>query len=440
MLTTNEYPKGHDNWKLRFSVTDTDSIHQIEFLISNPVERAGILECREFENTQNATVEFLMPKSATFLPTNYAHIRVIDKKGYLTTKQYPLIVEGTTESKSTNSNADYTHLTLTHDHTSSLTPINSPSEWERKGRLWEQTPDGKLGDKPHDLVGIETHIPYYNLWDYFFYSHAPSEIVYDLGSGNYEQFESKFFLPNPCNNVASVELIFLADGKEIYRSGVLRGRNSQNILISFDIPRSTNKFVIKVTDAGDGTGCDHFIFADAKLLYGDSPESETITGVSEKHTDVNRDGRVTIADLIIVASRYGERVKSDIDPNPDVNRDGIVDIQDITLITDEMPLKAPPTPDQPIQTQLLANYPNPFNPETWIPYQLSEPAEVSLHIYAVDGRLVRTLTLGHQPAGMYQSKPLQCIGMGKTKSANPLRVESTSIRFLRVISLRLGRC
>ena len=59
------------------------------------------------------------------------------------------------------------------------------------------------------------------------------------------------------------------------------------------------------------------------------------------------------------------------------------------------------TPDT---TSLLANYPNPFNPETWIPYQLSEPAEVTLHIYAVDGRLIRALALGHQLAGMYQSK------------------------------------
>ena len=56
------------------------------------------------------------------------------------------------------------------------------------------------------------------------------------------------------------------------------------------------------------------------------------------------------------------------------------------------------------QTSLLANYPNPFNPETWIPYQLSESSEVTLHIYAVDGTLIRTSTLGHQPAGMYHSK------------------------------------
>ena len=58
----------------------------------------------------------------------------------------------------------------------------------------------------------------------------------------------------------------------------------------------------------------------------------------------------------------------------------------------------------PEQTTMLPNYPNPFNPETWIPYQLAAPADVTLAIYSADGKLVRTLDLGHQAAGVYQSK------------------------------------
>ena len=57
-----------------------------------------------------------------------------------------------------------------------------------------------------------------------------------------------------------------------------------------------------------------------------------------------------------------------------------------------------------VESALLANYPNPFNPETWIPYQLSASADVSVSIYAVDGCLIRTLALGHQAAGIYQSR------------------------------------
>ena len=58
----------------------------------------------------------------------------------------------------------------------------------------------------------------------------------------------------------------------------------------------------------------------------------------------------------------------------------------------------------PKETALLPNYPNPFNPETWISYQLAESADVSISIYSADGQLVRTLTLGHQSVGVYESR------------------------------------
>ena len=58
----------------------------------------------------------------------------------------------------------------------------------------------------------------------------------------------------------------------------------------------------------------------------------------------------------------------------------------------------------PSETRLLLNYPNPFNPETWIPYQLSESADVTVSIYSVNGSLIRTLALGHQAAGLYRSR------------------------------------
>ena len=58
----------------------------------------------------------------------------------------------------------------------------------------------------------------------------------------------------------------------------------------------------------------------------------------------------------------------------------------------------------PAQTALLSNYPNPFNPETWIPYQLSAAADVSLTIYDIRGVVVRELVLGYQSAGVYYSR------------------------------------
>ena len=59
---------------------------------------------------------------------------------------------------------------------------------------------------------------------------------------------------------------------------------------------------------------------------------------------------------------------------------------------------------KPLQNKLLQNYPNPFNPETWIPYQLSQDSPVSVSIYDTTGKVIRTLSLGIQSAGYYNSR------------------------------------
>ena len=58
----------------------------------------------------------------------------------------------------------------------------------------------------------------------------------------------------------------------------------------------------------------------------------------------------------------------------------------------------------PAETELLRNYPNPFNPETWIPYRLAEDADVSLTIYDAYGSLVRSVDIGHQIAAVYDTR------------------------------------
>ena len=65
---------------------------------------------------------------------------------------------------------------------------------------------------------------------------------------------------------------------------------------------------------------------------------------------------------------------------------------------------APAAQVSPDETALLPNYPNPFNPETWIPYQLAEATGVTVTIYDVSGVVVRRLALGHKSAGFYQNQ------------------------------------
>ena len=74
----------------------------------------------------------------------------------------------------------------------------------------------------------------------------------------------------------------------------------------------------------------------------------------------------------------------------------------------------------PQKTALLANYPNPFNPETWMPYQLAEPSQVSVCIYDVKGVLIRRLALGHTPAGFYQTRSRAAYWDGKNAHGEPV--------------------
>ena len=74
----------------------------------------------------------------------------------------------------------------------------------------------------------------------------------------------------------------------------------------------------------------------------------------------------------------------------------------------------------PNSTQLLANYPNPFNPETWIPYHLANPANVVITIYDTRGSVIRRLELGHQREGYYTSRSRAVYWDGRNSVGEPV--------------------
>ena len=202
----------------------------------------------------------------------------------------------------------------------------------------------------------------------------------------------------------------------------------------------------------------------AMQARGIEVEFDSLTEPSQNtgpSADVNEDGVVNVQDLVLVSSHLGETGEN----IADVNGDGVVNIQDLVLVASELggataapsaspgtsaALSSRATVEQwlaaayrlprldvrlqrgidwlerllaalpPEETTLLVNYPNPFNPETWIPYQLATSAEVTLRIYAVNGVLVRTVAVGHQPAGVYRTRSRAAYWDGRNALGEPV--------------------
>ena len=201
----------------------------------------------------------------------------------------------------------------------------------------------------------------------------------------------------------------------------------------------------------DGT----ILLWDYAALIGSDVETERLA------EDVNGDGTVNLQDLISVASQFGQEGDANA---ADVNGDGIVNIADILLVAAALTeanaapsnygvsnkllraadveqwlnyarhvdlnipkfkrgitvlkeLLAALTPEK---TMLLSNFPNPFNPETWIPYQLADHSDVTIHIHSSNGQLVRTLDLGKQTAGIYQNRNNAAYWDGKNEVGEPV--------------------
>jgi len=192
------------------------------------------------------------------------------------------------------------------------------------------------------------------------------------------------------------------------------------------------------------------------LLWDMNPDAVIETKTLQLAEDANDDGVIDLQDLVFVASQFGQ---SGGENAADINADGVVDIADILLVAgaletgngapaaysrsigsltagevEQWLIQAQEVNDKgpvfqrgiavlesllavltPKETVLLPNYPNPFNPETWIPYQLAESADVTLRVYAASGELVRILALGYQSAGIYQSRSQAAYWDGKNE-------------------------
>ena len=153
-----------------------------------------------------------------------------------------------------------------------------------------------------------------------------------------------------------------------------------------------------------------------------NPDLEALAGTNI-YPDVNLNGVVDLIDLLLVAVEVGSDAAAPALSKNSVETSNLttVNLAQWIQLAKQLDLKEPRLRNgitvlenllavlllakvSPKETALLTNYPNPFNPETWIPYQLAKPAQVSISIHSVVGKLIRTLELGHLPAGIYHDK------------------------------------
>ena len=196
------------------------------------------------------------------------------------------------------------------------------------------------------------------------------------------------------------------------------------------------------TLTGLAAGTSYQVQVRAVSPEGEGPWSDASAATTTYQAeDVDSSGDVDINDLVAVVENFGSATpgRNDVDSDGDVDADDIRRVFNELLDT-EAAAGAPALTHTaktlqhylqqtkargvganfqrglavleellepfliPDASSLLHNYPNPFNPETWFPYQLAAASDVTFAIYSVDGRLVRTLSLGYQAAGVYRSR------------------------------------
>ena len=395
--TTIEIRSQHSG-RFQFQIMDPDGIHQAQFLIPatatdpSPVG-TKLYGCKSLNGKTNSTVTFVV-NGFSSASDDTVTLQVVDVHGNISERRFPI---------QTVENSHPTTVSIMPTSVE-IPPINN-----------------RLIFKLHITNGVAV-------------AGYQANLQFDSGSLRYITSENADYLPAGAFFVPSIvngdTLQLLATAL----SGESDGNGTLATLTFEVISQKASNLVFSQVILSDKEG-NTFI---PELQNGEVVEPTRVVG------DVNGDGAVNIADLVLVANHIGATGNT----AADVNGDGVVNIADLVLVagkigtggsaspalpealqlftigdiqnwitqardlplTDEISKRgilllerllamAPPK-----QTMLMANYPNPFNPETWIPYQVAVPANVKISIYSIDGKLVRTLLLGHQPVGIYMSK------------------------------------
>ena len=464
--------------RLRFEVTDADGLHQAQLVIpaaaGDPTDGVKLHSCKLL-NTEINQIEFTTTELAVGSSTEI-QLQVIDINGFLAQETFQIVRNnivrvdinndgavdvsdlvvvasnfGTTAVSGVNPNPDVNNdgfvnredlLLIVEVLESEESPIAVPPSIATVSLMPQTVASPAIGEQLTFLLNITGGE---NVAGY------QATVEFDTSALRYVESASGDYLPAGAFFIPPV-----VEGNTVMISGTsLAGENSR------DGTLATLTFEVVAAKASTVNLSNMLLTDSAGSSATPQVEGAEITEPPQLAEDVNNDGIVNIIDLTFVASNFGKTGQNDAD----VNGDGVVNIVDLTLVAGAFGnaaaapeiwsrhLEIAPTRAAvetwlqeaqqmnltdpifqrgilileqllasltPKKTILLPNYPNPFNPETWIPYQLAEPANVSIAIYTADGKLVRTLDLGHQPVGLYKSRNRAAYWDGRNTLGEPV--------------------
>ena len=446
--------------RLRFEVTDPDGLHQAQLIaleFETEFEKTGGLIACQRLNTTSSTVDFVVPTSALKYSSEIT-LQVIDQQGNFSSERFygdlkagpkiegpwvwVIVPTGTYGSAAATSGVDYLSEASDGVVSEKQVAAKGATAGEAVGNsVWHPgTIDPAVSNNITELVNdmglgagdIDNHVAYGCI---------------ALGAPRTQQTRM---------HVGSDDAIKVwLNGDLVHDNPIDRPANDYQENFPVTLKQGRNILLVAVYNGG-GYWSGFFGFdkaAEYTVLIPDATEHPTqITG------DVNQDGIVSIEDLVFVASRFGETGEN----AADVNGDGEVNREDIIAVLDALEAAAAPTAVSaaeslqrwidrakqrnptdarfqkgitvlqnllttlretqtvPKATALLANYPNSFNPETWIPYRLATAGEVSLTIFDARGTLVRHLPLGYRAAGRYERRSRAAYWDGRNPLGEPV--------------------
>ena len=414
--------------RFQFELTDADGLHQAQLLVpaapTDPAPGLKLYSCESLDS-KHQSVTFAMT-DLTVASDSEVTLQVIDARGNIIKQTFPV---------ETDSIAKVPDVSKVPD----VPPVG---EDVATVRLPSSIPPAAIGDRLTLPITIEggVDVAGYQI-----------KIEFDVSALRYISSANADYLP-----VGAFVVPASVNGNRVTLAATsLRGSSEGNgtlATVTFEViaanPSLPRLSVAKLTDSNAD-------FLEVRIENPEAVEPVRLAG------DVNEDGIVSLEDMDAAADRLGQTGEN----TADVNNNGVVDVEDLLLIAAaiEQANAAPSLHSEtlanlftaaevrqwlqlarqqgltgaiygrgfrvlsqllavltPTETSVLPNYPNPFNPETWIPYQLSSSADVTVHIYAINGSLARTLALGHQAAGIYQSRGRAVYWDGKNELGEPV--------------------